>query len=105
MRMRGILLLSAAVLAVSTSANAADLRPAPMPTKAPPVAYVTPPFSWTGFYIGVNGGGGWGSSHSDLTGHTSTSGGMAGGTVGYNLQMGSWVFGLEADIDWSDIGG
>jgi outer membrane immunogenic protein len=106
-RMRGLLLLSAAaVLAASTSANAADLRrPAPMPTKAPPVAYVAPPFSWTGFYLGINGGGGWGSSHSDLAGHTSTSGGIAGGTVGYNLQMGSWVFGLEGDIDWSDIGG
>jgi outer membrane immunogenic protein len=96
---------AAAVLAASMSANAADLRPQPMPTKAPPVAYVTPPFSWNGFYIGVNGGGGWGNSHSDLAGHTSLSGGMVGGTVGYNLQVGTWVFGVEGDIDWADVSG
>jgi outer membrane immunogenic protein len=104
--MRRILLLSAAAMvAASMSANAADLRRAPpMPTKAAPPAYV-PAFSWNGLYIGVNGGGGWGSSRSDLTQRTSTSGGTAGGTIGYNMQMGSWVLGLEADMDWSDVGG
>ena len=45
-----------AVLAASISANAADLpRAAPMPTKAAPV-YGPPPFTWNGFYLGVNGG-------------------------------------------------
>jgi outer membrane immunogenic protein len=98
----------AAVLVASMAANAADLpRPLPnpvMPTKAP--AYVEPPFSWSGFYIGVNGGGGWGSSWSDLTSdHTHTSGGLAGGTIGYNAQFGSFVLGLEGDMDWSNVSG
>ena len=106
MRMRISLVVgAAAVLAASISANAADLpRAAPMPTKAPPV-YAPPPFTWNGFYLGVNGGWGWGSSHSDLFGHTNTSGGLAGGTIGYNMQFGGWVLGLEADMDWSDVDG
>ena len=34
-----------------------------------------------------------------------TSGGLVGGTLGYNYQMGQAVFGLEGDIDWSNIRG
>ena len=105
--MRGILLAGATVaLAAVSAANAADLPrpiPAPMPTKAPP--YVAPVYDWSGFYVGINGGGGWGSAHTDLTGHFGTSGGLAGGTAGYNAQFGSWVLGLEGDMDWSNIGG
>ncbi len=105
--MRGILLAGATVvLAAVSAANAADLPrpvPAPMPTKAPP--FVAPVYDWSGFYVGVNGGGGWGSAHTDLTGHFGTSGGLAGGTAGYNAQFGSWVLGLEGDMDWANIGG
>jgi len=96
----------AAVSAIST-ANAADLsrRPA-MPTKAPLYAA---PFNWTGFYVGINGGGGFGGSTSFSTPFPSTSfdtsGGVVGGTLGYNWQMGQLVFGLEGDGDWSDIRG
>lgn len=87
-------------------ASAADLsRPY---TKAPPVAEAI--YNWTGFYIGVNGGGGWGHTHEvDTVLLTSTahdmSGGLAGGQIGYNWQAGAWVFGLEADGDWADING
>jgi outer membrane immunogenic protein len=35
----------------------------------------------------------------------STSGGVAGGTIGYNAQFGAWVLGLEGDMDWSDVSG
>jgi outer membrane immunogenic protein len=104
--MRKFLLAGAAVLASAVAANAADLRLAPapvMPTKAPPFA--PPVFDWTGFYVGVNGGGGFGHSWSDLTGGFHTSGGVVGGTVGYNAQFRQWVLGFEGDIDWSDIGG
>lgn len=88
------------------AANAADIarRPAAMPVKAPAYA----PYNWTGFYIGINGGGGWGtSSWSGPTSSNSTnvSGGLVGGTVGYNMQMNQAVFGLEGDIDWSNIRG
>ncbi len=64
-----------------------------------------PPFSWTGFYVGINGGGGFGSSNWDSTGSRNISGGLVGGTVGYNYQFGQWVSGLEGDIDWADING
>jgi outer membrane immunogenic protein len=33
------------------------------------------------------------------------SGGLVGGTVGFNYQLGSIVLGLEGDIDWSGISG
>ena len=63
-----------------------------------------PPVNWSGPYLGVEGGGGWGSSsHSDSTGFSSGSfavdGGLLGGTAGYNWQTGPWVFGIEGDIE------
>jgi outer membrane immunogenic protein len=106
--MRAIQAAGAAVIAVmgiSVAAHAADLPrpiPAPMVTKAPP--YVEQTFNWTGFYIGVNGGGGWGHAFSPLSGGINTSGGVAGGTVGYNAQFGNWVLGFEGDMDWSNVG-
>jgi outer membrane immunogenic protein len=84
------------------TASAADLpRQAPA-YKAP--AYVAPVFNWTGFYVGVNGGGGWGSSKWS-PGSLDVSGGLIGGTVGYNWQFGTWVIGLEGDADWANIKG
>src|ERR1051325_4499268 len=85
-------------------ASAADLPRGSMPYKAP--AYVAQ-YNWTGFYLGINGGAGWGSSDWNMfTGiSNSPSGGMIGGTAGYNWQgAGSpWVFGLEGDIDWTKL--
>ncbi len=92
-----------AVAAMALPAVAADLGPPSY--KAEPI--YTPPFSWTGFYVGINGGYGWSSSRSTetiigvSTGDFDVSGGMAGGTMGYNLQTGLWVWGLEGDIDAS----
>src|SRR5258707_15542015 len=80
------------------AAHAADL-PRQMVTKAP--VYVAPYYNWTGFYVGVNGGGGWGSASWDSTGSSDVSGGLVGGTIGYNWQFGTWVIGLEGDIDWA----
>jgi outer membrane immunogenic protein len=92
--MKKILLASVGVLALGIgSASAADIvRPRPAPPPAP--AYVAPPFTWTGAYIGINGGGAF-----------DPSGGLVGGTLGYNYQSGPWVFGVEGDIDWADISG
>ena len=59
--MRRVLLTTIALLAVAaTAAVAADL-PRAMPAKAP--AYVPVGYNWTGFYVGINGGYGWGRSH------------------------------------------
>jgi outer membrane immunogenic protein len=103
--MRRILLASAGVLAmvgVIGSAHAADL-PRQMAVKAP--VYAAPYYNWTGLYVGINGGGAWGNSRWDSTGSFNTSGGMVGGTLGYNWQFGTWVVGLEGDIDWANIKG
>jgi outer membrane immunogenic protein len=95
--MKTLLLASAAMMAlVVASASAADLsgRKA-MPYKAQPYAQT---YNWSGFYLGVNGGGGWGDSNS-----SNGFRGLVGGTVGYNYQVSHAVFGLEGDIDWSDL--
>jgi outer membrane immunogenic protein len=104
--MRSVLLTTIAVLAVAaTAAVAADL-PRAMPARAP--AYVPVGYNWTGFYVGINGGYAWGSSRwSSFGANANPSGGMVGGTAGYNWQAAGspWVFGLEGDIDWTDIKG
>ena len=84
-------------------ASAADLPRGSTPYRAP--AYVAQ-YNWTGFYLGINGGGGFGDSNwNGLAVSNSPSGGMIGGTAGYNWQgAGSpWVFGLEGDIDWTNL--
>jgi outer membrane immunogenic protein len=110
-----------ATIAISTIlgvgvASAADL-PARTYTKAPVVG--APVDSWTGWYVGVNGGGEWGRTDAGLgivnnsfnAGATAailagsnnrikSSGGLAGGQFGYLWQSGSFVGGLEASIDW-----
>ena len=78
--MKRILLAGAGVLAMASLANAADL-PRQMYSKAPP-PMVAPYYNWTGFYIGINGGGAWGTSTWDSTGGFDVSGGMIGGTIG-----------------------
>jgi len=104
--MKRLCLAVAGLAALAGTAAAADLpRPAPAPYyKAP--AYL-PAYSWTGFYIGINGGGGFGNSTWDLpaTGSFNTSGGLVGGTLGYNYQFGQAVAGIEGDVDWADING
>jgi len=101
--MKRILLAGVGVLAMASLANAADL-PRQMYTKAPP-PMVAPYYNWTGFYVGINGGGGWGTSTWDSTGGFDVSGGMIGGTLGYNWQFGQWVLGFEGDIDWANVKG
>jgi outer membrane immunogenic protein len=96
----------ASVLGLALSvgaASAADLS-RPPPAKAAP--YVPPYYNWTGFYIGINGGGAWGTSDwTPLPGSFKTSGGLVGGQLGYNWQLGQFVWGVEGDADWSDIRG
>ncbi|MBI3703777.1 MAG: porin family protein [Rhizobiales bacterium] len=75
------------------------------------MAVVAAPYNWTGFYVGVAGGGGWGTSHHSTAGVTDfsdnfkVSGGLIGGTVGYNWQSGALVFGVEGDASYATIKG
>jgi outer membrane immunogenic protein len=102
--MKRVLLALVSLAALTGTAAAADLpRPAPAPYYKAPVA--VPVYNWTGFYIGINGGAGFGRSTWDTTGGFNTSGGLVGGTLGYNWQAGQAVFGLEGDIDWANING
>jgi len=91
------------LLLSATSAIAADLSLAPL-YKAPPAP--APAYDWSGFYAGINGGGGWGHSwwNANTTGFPLT-GGQAGGTAGYNWQYSNIVFGIEGDLDWSGFAG
>ena len=65
-------------------------------------------FNWTGFYAGVSGGYGWGTlNREDIGGGNNrkddTNGWNLGGTVGYNMDMGGFVVGAEADLSWTNI--
>lgn len=89
----------AALVLAPTVVSAADLA-----VKAPPPVAV---YDWTGFYLGVSGGGSVGTSdHIDpVSGQSFTSGynikgGLVGGTLGYNWQVSSFVVGFEGDVSW-----
>ena len=83
-----------------------------MYTKAPVMAPAY--YDWSGFYVGINGGGG--SAHTSLglrrpwwrIGQRRlpyATGGTFGGQIGYRWQMSSWVFGLEGQGNWADFSG
>ncbi len=77
-----------ALMALSGAAAAADLSRAPPPAYYPKAPVMVPAYNWTGFYFGINGGGAFGTSAWDSTGSRNVSGGLVGGTVGYNYQFG-----------------
>ncbi|HZS65217.1 MAG TPA: outer membrane protein [Xanthobacteraceae bacterium] len=95
----------AALIGLAGSAYAADIARRVQKPVAP-APYVAPVYNWSGLYAGVYGGGGWGTaeiSGTPGTGSFDVSGGLVGGTLGYNWQAGPWVYGLETDIGWSGI--
>jgi outer membrane immunogenic protein len=88
--------------------SAADLGGGPY-TKTP--TYIVPSYSWSGAYVGVNLGYGWGRSSDTATlggvgtpslftdtAHLTMNGVVGGGQIGFNMQMQNWVFGGEADF-------
>jgi outer membrane immunogenic protein len=101
--------------ALAGPAMAADLGARPY-TKAPVIAAVA--YDWSGFYLGLNGGGGWSHKCWDLNafgglpvnpvipdGCSDGSGAVAGGQIGYRWQSSAWVFGVEAQGDWANLKG
>ncbi len=105
--------LATAALAAgfTASALAADL---PRRAYADPYLAPVPVFSWTGFYAGANVGGAFGNHGGALRPDFTTSspigdsrddaGFIGGGQVGYNMQMGQLVYGIEADADYLGLG-
>lgn len=99
--------IAAIAALIGTPALAAD-----MAVKAPPPPVAAPAYSWTGFYIGGNGGYAWGSSVQFFTGggggtthRYNIDGWEGGGTLGYNWQIQQWVLGVETDFSGSHISG
>lgn len=100
-------ILASVALAVVTLAGAAQAADLPGRRRAPQNDYYAPPpvFSWTGFYLGLNLGYGWGAftnGSEQLLGKPS---GFAGGiTGGFNYQAApNFVVGLEGDLDLTGI--
>jgi outer membrane immunogenic protein len=104
--MRRIFTTALSLLALDGAVRAADMpSPQPAPVQAPPV--------WTGFYAGLNVGGGFGASRNAFTiagfglpsFDTSLEGAVGGAQAGYNWQTGPLVLGLEANFDGSGLRG
>ena len=119
-----------ALVGLTMTAGAADL---PRRTVAPPMVapiMTVPVFTWTGFYVGVNAGYGFADSgnnqstyflpggsvlNSPTTAGTLTinsgrrgneeEGFVGGAQIGYNVQFGAFVAGIEADLQYADLGG
>jgi outer membrane immunogenic protein len=121
MKRIGVLAAAAMGVAFAQSASAADLGVRSAPVYAPPVA-VAP--TWTGIYLGFNGGWGWSNSNNNILTLSPTTplgalgafpvttfggnngnanGPVFGGQLGYNYQVGTWVFGVEGDVDGANI--
>lgn len=100
-----IIIASSLVALLSGTALAADPLAATYSD-----AMVSTNVDWSGFYAGVLAGYGRGSTnHTDTVGTTSgdfdLSGGVLGGTLGYNMQVDKVVFGLEGDLALASIDG
>ncbi|WP_134495639.1 outer membrane protein [Microvirga pakistanensis] len=104
--MKKILLSSVALLGLTAGAVAADLPSRRAPA---PIVAAVPLFTWTGFYVGVNAGYGWNTDDEvtigGITYDLDDEGGFVGGAqAGYNYQFGSFVVGVEGDIQYADFG-
>ena len=104
-----LMLAAAGLLCGSGAATAADL-----PIKAPREV-VVPEYDWSGFYVGAHAGKAWGRNRFDDPTATITSQGnpfivlsegpVFGGQIGINWQVGHFVLGAEADVDWASLRG
>ena len=100
--------LGAAAIFSASTALAADI-----PVRGPVAKAVTAPplATWTGGYVGIHGGWGWGDTKhtnpdgSFFSGSFDVDGALLGFTSGYNWQHGAWVFGYESDFAKSWIDG
>ena len=113
--MKRNLIASLAMLALAgtSAASAADLSNPPIPpTDFPAAAPLT--FDWTGAYLGLPAGYGFGKFPSNLgtvvapgvvtNGLGNAGGFMGGATVGYQMQFGQFVAGLEGELNYTGIG-
>jgi outer membrane immunogenic protein len=116
MEMKKVLLATVALTAlIAAPAMAADLARPVYKAAPPPPVYA---YSWTGCYIGGNGGGMWVRKEYSLTqlvgftvpstnfGSHDASSGIGGVQAGCNYQFaGGWVIGIQGDYDWARANG
>src|SRR4051812_46399001 len=105
-------LMASVCTVIALPALAADLsRPAPY-TKAPVAEPVVSAYSWSGFYLGANAGAKWANFRETFSSGTLTPLGfrgdsdvswLAGGQLGFMWQTGQFVFGIEGDIDGTNL--
>jgi outer membrane immunogenic protein len=95
---------AAALMALSTTANAADVG-ADAQAYAPPAPSVPPPLSWTRFYVGANIGRAWGQGAvtDSLFGLSFGTNAVpiVGGQLGFDYQFGILAIGVEGDFDFA----
>jgi outer membrane immunogenic protein len=113
------LLITASCIAASLCFVLTPVLAADMALKAPPPP-PAPASNWTGFYIGGNIGYGWGNANNSInfaqsatltgvapfwtlgaTDRNAINGVVGGGQIGYNWQVGQYLFGLETDFQGS----
>jgi outer membrane immunogenic protein len=116
--------LTGIAVAALTAAGTMAAQAADLPTRkeAPAPVFVPPPFTWTGFYVGVNAGAAWsmgsrsttlampgllspnflGTYYPSNLGNSNT-GFIGGGQAGYNWQTGAFVLGVETDFDGTTL--
>lgn len=118
--MKRFFLATSALIAATAVASAADL-PMRAPAPAPAPVYVAPVFTWSGFYVGVNGGYAGDEFRypfavtADIEGPVTVASGKAsvnssgfigGAQIGYNFQLGNnFVLGIEGDYNFSNVEG
>jgi outer membrane immunogenic protein len=114
--MKKLLLAGVALGGFAAAAGAASAADLPARNAPPPAVYAPaiPVFTWTGFYAGVNAGYGFSTNNSNdtvfvpgvgLVSNGGNDGGfVGGGQIGYNYQFGSFVVGLETDLQFADMG-
>ena len=106
--MKKYLLAGVVIGAVAGGVVTGPACAADMPVLRESTVIPVPVYSWSGFYVGLHGGWGFGdvtfaNTGSNIDNHT-FDGGLVGGHIGYNWQMSSsWLFGVEASGTWSGV--
>jgi outer membrane immunogenic protein len=116
MTKRSLAVISLFLCGLPGSAAAADLSTPPRVPAATPPPAAAPYYNWSGFYAGLNVGGGW--SNYDFTNaasaigtpgpahSASVAGVLGGGQIGYNyLVTPNFLLGVEADVSGADLNG
>ena len=114
------------ITAISTAVLVESGFTADLPAKTPVMLPTAVPYTWTGFYVGLNAGYSWSRLNNTLlttngtpayfglpgiivvipgvnasgTGGLDDSSFTGGLQLGYNIQSGQFVYGIEGDINW-----